>query len=92
MASIDTYTLRRLLEGPTQQVESQCVESFDYDMPSETLTITFPGSSFGAHGGQGVYRYSGFPLDEFVLFSGSSSKGTYFNLYIKNRYPTDRIA
>lgn len=92
MPAIDTYTLRRILEGPSRQVESQCVESFDYDLPSQTLTITFPGSSFGAHGGRGVYRYTSFPLDEFVLFEGSSSKGTYFNLYIKDRYPTERIA
>lgn len=93
MPKIDTYTLRKILQGgeaiSEHAVESRCVQSFDYDLESETLSVTFPGTD--GKGGAGTWQYNGFPLDEFVIFATSSSLGTYFNLYIRGRYQTTRI-
>jgi hypothetical protein len=100
MPAIDGATLAALLnknpldvdESNTSRtaVESRCVSSFDYDLLTETLTVSFPGSD--GTGGRGTWEYSDFPLSEFTLFAGSFSLGTYFNLYIRERYSTRRIA
>ena len=91
MASIDTYTLRRLLEktketgsNRTVGLESRCVSSLDYDLENQVMTVTFTA--------RGTYRYSEVPLETYVDFAGAESQGRYFNLYIRERFPTERIA
>lgn len=91
MPGLDRYTLLQLLNGSSGQlVESTCVQTFDYNLLEQTLDITFPGT--GGRGGRGTWRYFNFPLDEFAIFAQASSLGTYFNLYIKDRYSYERIA
>lgn len=92
MPVIDARTLLSLLErNPLAgTVESRCVQSFDYDLVTQTLTVSFPGVN--GTGGRGTWEYLNFPLDEFVQFAGSFSLGQYFNLYIKDRYQTRRVA
>ena len=84
MSRVDTNTLRRLLEKPAKVGhESVCVDSIDYDLPTETLTIVFRA--------RGTYEYSKVPLDVYVDLAGAESKGTFFNLYIRERYNTRRV-
>lgn len=65
--------------------ESECVASLDYDEANQILTIEFNE--------RGTYQYFNFPLDEWLLFNGAASRGTYFNLYIRNSgYEYERIA
>lgn len=70
--------------GP-KKYPSTCVASLDYDELEQILTIEFQE--------RGTYIYRNFPLDEWLLFNGSSSRGEYFNLYIRNSaYEYERIA
>lgn len=63
---------------------SECVESLEYDQDSETLTIHFQE--------RGSYKYFQFPAWAFNEFNNAGSRGTYFNLYIRNAgYPFQRI-
>lgn len=90
MPVIDARTLRQLLEkNPQVGYESTCVESESYDPETLELSITFPGV-FPGHGGSGTWVYEEVPLDVYVEFAGASSKGTYFNLYIRNQYSNRR--
>lgn len=92
MPVIDTTTLRRLLEkNPSVGYESTCVESESYDAESQELTISFPGN-FPGKGGKGTWIYEDVPVNVYVDFAGASSKGTYFNLYIRNQYNSRREA
>jgi hypothetical protein len=85
MPRVDTNTLRRLLEKPAKVgLESICVESLDYDLPTETLTIVFRA--------RGTYEYTQVPLDVYVDLAGAESQGRYFNLYIREKYNTRRVA
>ena len=59
-----------------QAKESECVESLQYDFEKEILTIVFVK--------RGTYTYYNFPPAEFENFNLASSRGTYFNLYIRN--------
>lgn len=86
MPIIDNNTLRRLLEkNPSVGYESTCVGDHSYDFETLELSITFPGV-FPGRGGSGTYIYEGVPVEVYTDFSGASSMGTYFNLYIKNQY------
>lgn len=40
---------------------------------------------------RGTYIYHDFPVDEFANFNQASSRGIYFNLYIRDRYNYERI-
>lgn len=64
--------------------ESECVADLSYDLPSETLTIVFMA--------RGTYEYYEFPVDEYANFNAAGSRGTYFNLYIRDKYPYGRVA
>lgn len=55
---------------------SSAIASIDYDFEREQLTIVFNQ--------RGTYTYFNFPPDEFANFNFASSRGTYFNLYIKD--------
>jgi lysyl-tRNA synthetase class 2 len=62
---------------------STCVANHSYDPETQELTIEFQA--------RGTYRYSEVPLDEAETFAAAGSLGTYFNLYIRDRYPYERI-
>ncbi len=66
-----------------QGVGSECVKNVEYDEFTGELTIEFQE--------RGTYKYSNFPLTEMASFIGSSSKGTYFNLYIRDKYSYERV-
>jgi hypothetical protein len=64
---------------------SDCVESLDYDVETQELTINFWE--------RGSYKYFGFENWAFNEFNNAGSRGTYFNLYIRNAgYAYERIA
>lgn len=67
---------------------STCVGSHNYNVETEELTITFVGPP---NGGPGTWVYSGVPLHEYYNFNNSSSRGTYFNLYIRNQYEATKV-
>lgn len=96
MPSINPRTLADLRRKLPEYVgvESRCVGSHDFTMTTEELamgdvTIVFVGPPGG---GSGTYVYHDVPLTEYVDFSQAGSLGTYFNLYIKDRFPYERIA
>lgn len=64
--------------------ESTCCADVDYDLETQEMTVQFQQ--------RGTYVYSDVPLDEFLNFQQAGSRGTYFNLYVRNRYPYERIA
>ncbi len=64
--------------------ESTAIDSIDYDIESEQLTVVFHQ--------RGTYTYFNFPPDEYANFNFASSRGTYFNLYIRNAgYDFERV-
>lgn len=90
MPTISTLYLKRLLDkNPSVGTESTCVESESYDPETQELTISFPGL-FPGRGGKGTWVYSDVPLSVYLDFAAASSKGTYFNLYIRNQYSSTR--
>lgn len=65
--------------------ESSAIDSIDYDIENEQLTIVFHQ--------RGSYVYFDFPPDEFANFNFAASRGTYFNLYIRDQgYEFERVA
>lgn len=64
--------------------DSECTKSISYDSSNNELTIEFQE--------RGTYKYIGVPADEYLGLKGASSHGTYFNLYIRDRYDYERIA
>ena len=67
-----------------KKTESECVASVDYDPESEQLTIVFHA--------RGTFVYYDFPIHAWVEFNGAGSRGTYFNLYIRDAgYEYERI-
>lgn len=63
--------------------DSECTRSISYNATTDELTIEFQQ--------RGTYRYSGVPADEYLGIRDAASHGTYFNLYIRDRYPYERI-
>ncbi len=78
---------RKLKEFTPHNVESECVAATGWVPTSEfegELTIAFQH--------RGTYKYYNFPVDEWLLFNNASSRGTYFNLYIRDHgYSYERI-
>lgn len=62
---------------------SSCTHSIAYDSELQELTIVFVE--------RGTYKYLGVPADDYLGLKGADSQGTYFNLYIRDRYPYERI-
>lgn len=62
---------------------STCVSSADYDPAARELVVHFVK--------RGSYVYSDVPEDEAAGLIGATSQGTYFNLYIRDRYAYERI-
>jgi len=70
---------------PPKKTESECVSSLEYDIEEQQLTIHFMN--------RGSYVYYEFPPHEYMNFNQASSRGAYFNLYIRNAgYEYERIA
>lgn len=91
MPNISTYTLRRLLEPIREKglqrnvaLESRCVSNLDYDPDEEVMTLEFVE--------RGTYKYRGVSLDTYVDFATAESQGRYFNLYIRDKYPFEKVA
>lgn len=91
MPVVSPYTLRRLLEplketGKNRNValESRAISIVDYDPEQEVLKVEFVE--------RGTYTYSGVSLDTYVDFATAESQGRYFNLYIRDKYPYEKVA
>lgn len=82
-------SLRKVL----QPRESRCVADLTFT-PSEMdisvgdMDVTFVGPP---NGGPGTWRYFDVPVDEYENFKDAASRGTYFNLYIRDQYSNERI-
>ena len=78
--------IRGILRGKEkfEAVISSCVANITYDAIEAVMTVAFKQ--------RGTYNYFNVSPTEFLDFHGSSSKGTYFNLYIRDRYSYERIA
>jgi hypothetical protein len=85
MGAINPITLNTLIKAKRNFSinESRCVANVNYDLEERVLTIVFQH--------RGTYVYKDFPLDEFTDFSSAGSQGKYFNLYIRDRYPYERV-
>jgi len=87
MPTINPRTYSDLLRAKTtkfQFVQSHCVADVSFDPESETMTVQFQQ--------RGTYNYHNVGITEYVDFSQASSKGAYFNLYIRDRYSYERIS
>ena len=65
-------------------VASSNLRAVGYDSHSQTLEVEFISGS--------VYQYYGVPEQIHVEIMQASSKGKFFNYYIKNMYPYSRVA
>lgn len=61
-----------------QRVSSSNVRSIGYDEASSTLEVEFNGG--------GVYQYYSVPEGVHASLMRASSKGSYLNDHVKNRY------
>jgi len=61
-----------------QRVSSSNLRSIGYDATSSTLEVEFNSG--------GVYQYSGVPEAVYEALMRASSKGSYLNNHIKDRY------
>lgn len=64
-------------------VSSSNIMSAGYDAPSETLEVEFKDGA--------VYQYFNVGSTMYEAFMQASSKGQYFNAYIKNAVPFSRV-
>lgn len=64
-------------------VASSNIRAIAYDQESQTLEVEF-------HSG-GTYRYLGVPQSEYDALMLADSKGRYLNMYIKGRYPYEKV-
>jgi hypothetical protein len=66
-----------------EPVASSNIASVGYDAPYETLEVEFQNGT--------VYQFYNIPQGIYEQFMGASSKGQFFNVYIKNAYPYSRV-
>jgi excisionase family DNA binding protein len=78
------YVVNGKKEEEMPVAQSSHLQSYDYDIESQTLTIQFQNGS--------TYTYSGVPLTEFNNMVQSGGAGTYFWSKIRNNYPTTRLS
>lgn len=64
-------------------VSSSNIMSVGYDSGSETMEIEFKGGT--------VYQYYNVSEHLYEQFKSASSKGQFFNIYIKNSVPFSRV-
>lgn len=65
---------------PTFPLYSSCLVTVDYDPGDETMMLQFH------RGGQGTYIYEDVPESVYTDFLNASSKGSFFNKYIRDEY------
>ncbi len=63
--------------------ESSNIESFEFDFIKNVLKVEFKNGI--------MYLYSAIPHTVAEAFKHSESKGKYFNLKIKNSYPSKKL-
>lgn len=64
-------------------VSSSNISSIGYELNSGTLEIEFTNGS--------IYQYYGVPENIYDSLMRESSKGKFFNIYIKNAFPYSRV-
>jgi hypothetical protein len=79
---LNRFTL--LPSTETVAVGSSAITDLAYDRQQEILAVRFRDSS--------VYQYSAVPLRVYQDFLRADSKGTYFNLNIRNHFPQRNVA
>lgn len=91
MPALKSSTLHKLLASvrehgrrTAQPLESRCVMDLSYDPEQEKMTLEFVK--------RGTYVYDEVPLDVYVDFAQATSQGTYFNLYIRDKFSFERVA
>ena len=67
-----------------RQHPSECVAELEYDLESQQVICVFHK--------RGTYMYFDVPPDVFADWNTASSRGTYFNLYIRENYQYERVA
>ena len=67
-----------------QPVRSSNLKSVGYDEPQKILEIEFISS--------GIYQYSNVPREMYNNLMNAPSKGKFFAQYIKDRFPTKKVA
>ncbi|MFA4860689.1 KTSC domain-containing protein [Methanoregula sp.] len=67
-----------------QPVQSSNLKSVGYDEHQEILEIEFISS--------GIYQYSNVPREMYNNLMNAPSKGKFFAQYIKDRFPTKKVA
>jgi len=67
-----------------EPVTSTSLRSCGYDPETDTLEVEFVNGH--------VYEYRGVPQAAYDGLAQAPSKGSYFNRYIKDRYPFDRVS
>ena len=75
------------MKGPDmdwQPLESKLLTSSAYDDGKHILYLRFRSG--------GVYRYFGFPEEQYREFLDAESRGRYFLSNIRNRFPYERLA
>ena len=65
-------------------VQSSTLAAVGYDEPSETLEVEFINGR--------IYQYFNVSVDLYRGLCQASSKGIFFNTYIRNAYPYSRVA
>ena len=63
---------------------SEAVASLEYDIERQVVTCTFHQ--------RGTYNYFDVSPDVYAEWNNAGSRGTYFNLYIRERYEYDRLS
>ena len=64
--------------------DSEAISGLDYDPDTQEMQIVFAK--------RGTYKYSEVEPQVFSEFNGAASRGTYFNMYIRNHgYYYERI-
>jgi hypothetical protein len=66
------------------RVESTTVSSVGYDGKARVLELEFCSGA--------IYQHLGVAAQEYREFLAAPSKGKYFNLHIRDRYPLRRLA
>jgi hypothetical protein len=67
-----------------QSLESELLAASAYDAEKQTLYLRFRSGE--------VYRYFGFPDDQYQDFLNAESHGRYFLSHIRNQFRYERLA
>lgn len=82
--NISPLTKVRLLNfAYKEKSTSTCVNSVTYNPVTREMTIQFQQ--------RGTYKYLDVPFDEYIEFETAGSRGTYFNLYVRDNYEYERV-